>query len=338
MIPKISVIVPVYKAESYIQKCIDSILNQTYRDFELILIDDGSPDKSGEICDEYFLKDDRVIVKHKLNGGVSSARNAGIDLANGEFIMFVDSDDWLEYNALNTLNYNIIEDNSETYVFSLIKDLFSGNELIKSEFNGFYKKHEINVADLSKNFIYYLNSVGMQPSWMYLFKRSIIVNQKLYFNENLVLYEDFDFNLRYLRYSNKITLLPNALYHYNISISTNQLAKRNKVNIVPDINTVCKSLFDFLNYTGAKEGVIKHTYSYIFPMYILCLRNIIIHRKDTKLRGKFEVLKQLRSDLIYKQTIAEYGISLKFYRVFSLLINKQQYLLAYFLLLYKFSK
>ena len=94
--PKISVIVPVYNAEKYLQRCIDSILNQTFPNFELLLIDDGSKDQSGEICDEYAKKDSRVKVFHKENGGVSSARNVGIDNAVGEYICFCDSDDWVE--------------------------------------------------------------------------------------------------------------------------------------------------------------------------------------------------------------------------------------------------
>ena len=91
--PELSIIVPVYKVEPYLPKCIDSILAQTFSDFELILIDDGSPDRCGEICDEYAARDDRVVVIHRENRGVSAARNAGLDAARGEYIGFVDSDD-----------------------------------------------------------------------------------------------------------------------------------------------------------------------------------------------------------------------------------------------------
>jgi len=97
---KTSVIVPVYNAEKYLDKCIQSILNQDYKNIEVILIDDGSLDNSGNICDEYAKVDSRVKVVHKKNGGVSSARNCGIDIATGEFIMFVDSDDYIEYNMI----------------------------------------------------------------------------------------------------------------------------------------------------------------------------------------------------------------------------------------------
>jgi len=100
---KVSVIVPVYRVEKYLLKCIDSILAQTFRDFELLLVDDGSPDRCGEFCDAYALADNRVRVIHKENGGLSSARNAGIDAASGAYILFVDSDDYLPPNHVGVL-------------------------------------------------------------------------------------------------------------------------------------------------------------------------------------------------------------------------------------------
>lgn len=101
--PIISIIVPVYKVEPYLRQCVDSILNQTYRNLEVILIDDGSPDKCGEICDEYAREDDRVVVIHKENGGQGSARNAGLQAAKGQYIGFVDSDDWIISDMYQTL-------------------------------------------------------------------------------------------------------------------------------------------------------------------------------------------------------------------------------------------
>ncbi|MBR6918161.1 MAG: glycosyltransferase family 2 protein [Clostridia bacterium] len=103
MTPKISVIVPVYKVEKYLDRCVSSILEQTFSDFELILVDDGSPDKCGEMCDAYAEKDDRITVIHKENGGLSDARNAGIDIANGEYLSFVDSDDYVAPDFLESM-------------------------------------------------------------------------------------------------------------------------------------------------------------------------------------------------------------------------------------------
>ena len=108
--PTISVIVPVYNTEQYLHRCIDSVLAQTYKDFELLLIDDGSKDSSGTICDEYAAKDARVRVFHKENGGVSSTRNLGLDHARGEWVTFVDSDDYIEDNFLNSFEGNLDAD------------------------------------------------------------------------------------------------------------------------------------------------------------------------------------------------------------------------------------
>lgn len=107
--PKISIIVPVYNVEKYIRRCIDSILNQTFKDFELILVDDGSPDRCGEICEEYALRDIRIKVIHKENGGQASARNVGLDIAQGDYIGFVDSDDWIDSDMYEILYNEIIK-------------------------------------------------------------------------------------------------------------------------------------------------------------------------------------------------------------------------------------
>ena len=107
----ISVIVPIYNVEKYLNRCVDSILNQTFNDFECILVDDGSPDNCGEICDDYAKKDKRIRVIHKENGGLSDARNAGIEIAKGEYLSFIDSDDWIHPQMLEILYYTAINNN-----------------------------------------------------------------------------------------------------------------------------------------------------------------------------------------------------------------------------------
>lgn len=116
--PIISIIVPVYKVEKYLHRCIDSILKQTFTDFDCILIDDGSPDSCPAICDDYAIKDNRIVVVHQKNRGVSAARNAGLDNAQGEWIVFVDSDDWLEPCALEKLYNKQCETNADIVIGS----------------------------------------------------------------------------------------------------------------------------------------------------------------------------------------------------------------------------
>ncbi len=116
MEPLISVIVPVYKVEPYLRKCVDSILNQTYRNLEVILVDDGSPDNCGAICDEYAAKDNRIKVIHKKNGGLSDARNAGLAVMNGEYLSFVDSDDLLPDDAVETMLTVAVAENADLVI------------------------------------------------------------------------------------------------------------------------------------------------------------------------------------------------------------------------------
>lgn len=118
--PKVSVIIPVYNAEKYLRKCLDSVLAQSFADFEVLLINDGSTDGSGKICDDYAQKDARVKVFHKENGGVSSARNLGLDNATGDWIVFVDSDDYVEKNYFEVINNNLSQE-IDVLVFSYWK-------------------------------------------------------------------------------------------------------------------------------------------------------------------------------------------------------------------------
>ena len=117
---KISIIIPVYKVEQYLEACVDSILKQTYRNLEVILVDDGSPDKCGEICDRYVAQDERVRVIHKANSGVARARNDGIEIATGDYISFIDSDDWIAENAYEVLYNGLKESDAAGSCFTLV--------------------------------------------------------------------------------------------------------------------------------------------------------------------------------------------------------------------------
>ena len=116
MIPKFSIVVPVYKVEAYLERCLGSLISQTLTDIEIILVDDGSPDNCPRICDQYAKKDSRIKVIHQKNAGVSAARNKGLEYATGEWILFCDSDDWMEANACEVLYQTGIEKNVDSVV------------------------------------------------------------------------------------------------------------------------------------------------------------------------------------------------------------------------------
>ena len=119
--PTVSVIIPVYKVEEYLGQCVDSILSQTYTNLEVLLVDDGSPDDCPRLCDEYAAKDKRVRVIHKENGGLASARNAGLDKANGQFVSFIDSDDWIEQQTYEKVMRIHEETSAEIIMFDIIQ-------------------------------------------------------------------------------------------------------------------------------------------------------------------------------------------------------------------------
>lgn len=163
----ISVIIPVYKVECYLSKCVESIINQTYKNIEIILVDDGSPDNCGRICDEYALKDNRIKVIHTKNGGVSSARNAGIDASTGSFITFVDSDDYISQNYIETLYKNLTETNSEISVVDHT-EIFDGNEFSKDVSAGV-----ITVFSQHDFIVQLLNKAIICSCWGKLYKRDL---------------------------------------------------------------------------------------------------------------------------------------------------------------------
>ena len=202
----VSIIVPVYNAEKYLHRCVDSILAQTFTDFELLLIDDGSKDNSGAICDEYAAKDARVYVFHKENGGVSSARNLGLDNAKGEWVVFVDSDDWVEEDYLKCLIDNY--DNAfvvSSYIYER-----------KNEFS--YEKMNEGVMIINSNCLTdILMSAAFTTPYSKLYDREILEREGLRFNDKMTSCEDTLFVWTYLLYVDRVKTVNRYTYHYCIT-------------------------------------------------------------------------------------------------------------------------
>lgn len=200
--PKVSIIVPVYKAEKYLNRCIDSILAQTFTDWELLLIDDGSPDRSGDICDEYAKKDIRIRVFHKKNGGVSSARNLGLYNVQGEYVTFVDSDDWIDVNTLNVCFSQI-----EIYDLDILQFSYTRNERKLGNVLDF-ESHVCTLKD-------YINEKKLLLCvWGTIFSVDVIKQNHIRFNEKMKLAEDQLFVLSCMELSKRIMRIPNILYYY----------------------------------------------------------------------------------------------------------------------------
>lgn len=221
--PYISIIVPVYDVGEYLSRCIDSILNQSYNDFELLLVDDGSHDNSGAICDEYAWKDSRIRVFHKKNGGVSSARNMGIEHANGLWCCFVDSDDWVE----------------PTYLENFMITGWEDCQLLMQSFNKFSLKTGKTEAIILPNcsfdgsdrvvtFLENFSGVHNGLIWHRLFRLNIIKEHKCRFPESISFAEDGWFFFDYMRYVKQTKT--SSKVGYNYQIRPNSLTSKGKKN------------------------------------------------------------------------------------------------------------
>ena len=199
----VSVIVPVYKVEDYIRECIDSILAQTYPYFELILVDDGSPDNCGRICDDYAKRDNRIKVVHKVNGGLTSARNAGLEVAKGEWIMHVDGDDWIEPDMIESL----IQAAQVTGA-----DLVFGDFMKYGPFAGYFKlpTWSIDKRESMSNYIAYM----MTTIWGSIAKRSLYADHSLKSPEGISYCEDFHLIVRLCHFAKKVVNVHRPFYHY----------------------------------------------------------------------------------------------------------------------------
>lgn len=213
-----SVIVPVYNVEKYLPECIESVLNQTYRDFELILVDDGSPDGCPEICDSYQSKDCRIKVIHKSNGGLASARRAGIRVAEGEYVFNLDSDDWMEEDALETAHQIICDTGCEMVSFSYrwVKNGITVQITNDGMEEGFYHKGDMEkyiyprlLMDENMNHIsYYLSGKAV--------KRELLTPNQLNVNEKISLGEDLCCVIPCYLQANSVYISPKLVYMYRV--------------------------------------------------------------------------------------------------------------------------
>lgn len=269
---KVSVIVPVYNAESVLHYCVDSILNQTFKDFELILVDDGSTDGSGALCDEYASKNENVLVKHIENQGVSVARNTGIELARGEYICFVDSDDYVEKNYLECLLDAKIR-------YPAYENVWCGFQTVNSYENASVLQKKIFQLNEKVSFVSASFFMTLHEKWLdagpvcKLYSTRTIKSKNITFPEDLSLGEDLLFNLRYLDCTNgRILVVNQCLYNY---YQNNQysLTKTYHKDMFGDYKRINGVLFLLLKKWNCDNTQFVKFYTSCFYIYEFVLRN-----------------------------------------------------------------
>jgi glycosyltransferase involved in cell wall biosynthesis len=274
-IPKISVIVPIYKIEMYLHQCIDSILAQSYSNLEIILVDDGSPDNCGKICDDYAEKDNRIKVIHKENGGVSSARNAGLDIATGDYISFVDGDDYVNNNMMEILLDNIISNDTDLVICNY-NNVRAGNKIIpnKPYENMLFE----NIKKKKKLFIYYCYEAAViYGPWNKLYRRELCGR----FDIEVFYGEDRLFVYDYLSRCKKISVINDALYNYQ-RININSATIRYTVDFVNIFSSLIHSLEDFCKKTFSASFNMNELYFNFLKDIEGSLRHCIEHKLPFK--------------------------------------------------------
>ena len=212
--PEISVIVPVYKAENYLEECVRSILRQTYRDFELILIEDGSPDRCGEICDRLAQTDARIVVVHKKNEGVSIARNTGIARARGRYLAFVDSDDTINAGFLESAFSAVEGSGADMYISGLFMETWKDNEIVSTQRYGNCRTKVYSVKELlEKRDIDYPLICICGPCCK-LYKKAIADENSVRFPAEITSGEDTCFVLDVLEHCGSVYFAQDCFYHY----------------------------------------------------------------------------------------------------------------------------
>lgn len=249
VIPKVSVIIPVYNAEKYLFRSVDSLLAQTLQDFEVLLIDDGSPDKSGEICDEYAKKDTRVRVFHKENGGVSSARQYGMNNARGEYTIHVDPDDWVEPNMLEELYAKAKEEDADMVICDYYEEYPKWKKTI-------YKQQKPSALDHNT----VLKELFQQlygSCWNKLVKRACYNKYDINYPSELTLCEDLYVNISLLIYDIKVTYLPKAFYHYDRNINANSITRHPRMESLKSYLFLISSIEKKLGNNNLSEELYK---------------------------------------------------------------------------------
>ena len=331
--PKVSIIVPVYNTEKYIYQCIDSLLSQTLEDIEIILVDDESPDNCPQICEEYKLRDERIKVIHKKNEGLGLTRNSGIEIATGDYIAFVDSDDYMDNETYLQLYSLMVKHQADVIYFAYEKFNDAGCLYGHSEDNT-VTLH--NTTETIRNFM--LDMVGNPPqakterniqvsSCCALYKRELIEKHQLKFHsERELISEDLIFNLDFLICTSKVLITPCSFYKYRENpVSLTSAIKKDKIE---PIYIFYKYLSDWLKINKfEREGELRAT-----RLFIGYCRSYIRQYIKSSLTYS-EKMRWLKNDLnkdIWKEIAATYPyqkLPFKYFLHFYLIYTKQSKLL-----------
>lgn len=335
---KVSIIVPVYNVEKYVRRCLESLINQTYKNIEVVIINDDSPDNSRKICNEYAKKDSRVKLIDKSNQGLGLARNTGLKNITGDYVLFVDSDDYVEKNLVE-ITLNLIKQNDCDFVrfHNFREDLNSGDKKIRKSSlkEGLYTKE-----DIKKNILFPIigvlpnetneNFVGMSV-WRNLYKTSIIKENNLKFvSEREFISEDVIFNINYFSLCNKAYVINTPLYHYIVNDSS--LTSKYNPNRFNKEVIMYKEVLKILEEKNICDDYKLREQRTFLDRTRMCIKQEILRDKIKITKIKKNVLKIINNKEL-RSVLESYPISkMRFdYKIILLLVKYKKIYILYFI-------
>lgn len=337
---KISIILPIYNAEKYLKRCIESIINQTLKEIEIICINDGSTDTSKEILMNYIIKDKRIVYLEQKNLGVSAARNRGIDVATAKYIMFVDADDWIDLNTCEIAYKELQENKADVVMWNYIRE-YQGNSLPKVIFPEekiIFKDYEVKekleyrYIGMTDEEIVKLEDLDiLNPLVTKLYKKEIIKTNKINFSENQSVGEDLIFNLFVFKNLTKVVYLNRNMYHYQRD-NMNSKTRKYKSDLVDEFDRIYRIIFQYIDDNKLIEKK-KLLYNRV-AVNIVGLGLNIVSSKLTVFERLKEINKILKKD-IYVKAIKQ--LKLKYlpihWKIF-FICAKLKFIIALYIMLY----
>lgn len=303
---KISIIVPIYNSSNYLNKCVDSLIDQTYRDIEIILVNDGSTDDSLEICNYYKSNDNRIVIINKKNGGLSDARNVGLDISSGNYVLFVDSDDYIELNTCEKF-VDVIKDNKV--------DILSGNARRIDGNNIMLINHSLAITDKLVTGNEFLknelqnNSMNM-AAWLNIYNTNFLKSNKLYYKKGIFHEDELFTPQAFLKAQNVMSI---NITFYNYIIRKNSITtKANQIKNAKDILYICKTLEKiYLNLENDKLK--KYLNNHIVNLYLNIFQVARLYKKKYKYLVDRNLLKNKGYTRLNKIRVKLFCISPKLY-------------------------
>lgn len=292
----ITIIIPIYKVEKYLHKCIDSVIEQTYTNLEIILVDDGSPDNCPKICDEYAKKDKRIKVIHKKNGGLSDARNVAIKIANGEFIFLLDSDDTITNDAIEYM-YNLAKKENAEIVSGQYNKVYEGiNDEIIIDNDNYIKIYNTKEALESMLYDSYITNMGCNK----LYKKDLFNNIEFPIGK---LYEDLGTTYKLISKSNKIVVTSKKTYNYLINRNGSIMNKKFEPNRMQAL-TFTEEILDFIQkkYKDIENAAKARLYSECIAIFVQIPNNKDFIAENKKIKY---YLKKYRKDILFDKKISK---------------------------------